>query len=216
MHGWWVLDAWNASPLLLGAWVFWIIFSICLHELGHGWAAIHQGDPTPITSGHMTWNPFVHMGPQSLLLFALVGYCWGAMPVNPWNFRSRYGESIVAAAGPLVNLILAAFNLLCLAVAIRVMHHGSLDAARGQNLFIFLFVGMQINLMLMLFNLIPVPPLDGSRIAANLVPSYRRLLQGDHGNTFATIGFILVFFVFGQQVNRFSSELGFRLLHAVT
>ena len=48
MHGWWVLDAWNASPVLLAAWVFWIIFAICLHELGHGWAAIWQGDRTPI------------------------------------------------------------------------------------------------------------------------------------------------------------------------
>lgn len=54
-----------------------VIFSITLHELAHGWAAIWQGDRTPIETGHMTWNPLVHMGWASLLMFAIVGIAWG-------------------------------------------------------------------------------------------------------------------------------------------
>ena len=60
-------------------WLFWIIASITLHELAHGWAALWQGDPTPRALGHMTASPMVHMGPMSLIALALVGIAWGAM-----------------------------------------------------------------------------------------------------------------------------------------
>ena len=90
MTGWWMSDMWqNGQSVELVSWVWWVIFSICLHELGHGVAAIWEGDDTPIRTGHMTWNPLVHMGGMSLLIFALVGFAWGLMPVNPGNFRHR-------------------------------------------------------------------------------------------------------------------------------
>ena len=80
--GWWVTDALSVSPVLLISWVVWVIGSIVLHELAHGWAAISRGDRTPIERGHMTWNPLIHMGGMSLLVFAVVGIAWGMMPVN--------------------------------------------------------------------------------------------------------------------------------------
>src|SRR5262249_8984123 len=104
---WWVAEIWNQSPVLLVSWIVWVIGSIVLHELAHGWAALWCGDRTPIETGHMTWNPLVHMGQMSLLMFALVGIAWGQMPVDPSRFRGRYDDAKVALAGPLMNLALA-------------------------------------------------------------------------------------------------------------
>ncbi|MBT5381502.1 MAG: site-2 protease family protein, partial [Phycisphaerae bacterium] len=90
------------------SWIFWVLLSITLHELAHGWAAIWEGDKTPIETGHMSANPVVHMGRFSLIVFALIGFAWGLMPVRPWRFRhGRLGEAIVAIAGPAMNLALA-------------------------------------------------------------------------------------------------------------
>ena len=84
MQGWWVHKLYYGDgPVMLAAWVFWVIFSITLHELGHGWAAIRQGDETPRETGHMTWNPLVHMGPWSLAMFALIGIAWGLSRPTP-------------------------------------------------------------------------------------------------------------------------------------
>ena len=104
---WWMHAVYDSGGLaaVLG-WVFWVIFSICLHELAHGWAAIWQGDRTPRETGHMTMNPMVHMGGASLIVFALVGIAWGLMPTDPSRYRwGRRGRIAVAAAGPLMNLL---------------------------------------------------------------------------------------------------------------
>ena len=95
------------TQLYFGCVVVTVIISIVLHELAHGWAAIWQGDDTPRIAGHMTPDPMVHMGGMSLLMLALVGMAFGAMPVNPRNFRSRYGDALVSAAGPAMNFLLA-------------------------------------------------------------------------------------------------------------
>lgn len=107
MNRWWVSAYWEADPALLVSWVFWVIVSIVLHELAHGWVAIRLGDRTPIETGRMTWNPLVHMGQTSLIVFALVGIAWGMMPVNPSSLRGRYGDAWVSLAGPAMNLALA-------------------------------------------------------------------------------------------------------------
>lgn len=111
--GWWVHNLIQAgATTLLISWVFWVIFSICLHELGHGVAAIWQGDDTPVRLNRMTMNPLVHMGGMSLLAFAIIGIAWGVMPTTPSKYRwGRRGNVPVAAAGPVVNLILALIAL---------------------------------------------------------------------------------------------------------
>ena len=83
------------TQLYFGCVIFTVVISIVLHELAHGWAAIWQGDDTPKQAGHMTPDPMVHMGGMSLLMLALVGMAFGAMPVNPRNFRSRYGDCLL-------------------------------------------------------------------------------------------------------------------------
>src|SRR5262245_1604740 len=162
---WWVTDILEiGGPVLLFSWVVWVVGSICLHELSHGWTAIRHGDRTPIEMGHMTANPFVHMGPMSLLMFALVGIAWGLMPVNPTRMRGRYAEAKVAAAGPLMNITLA---LLAVAGAVATkgiaqghdLSHGLRAMDTLDNFYLFFKVGVMLNLMLALYNLVPVPPL---------------------------------------------------------
>jgi Zn-dependent protease len=195
MLGWWVADAWEQNPVFLVSWVVWVIGSIVLHELAHGWTAIRCGDRTPILTGHMTWNPLVHMGQMSLIMFAVVGIAWGAMPVNPANFRGRYDDAKVALAGPMMNLLLFALSL-CGAVA-AVIFSRQLGDPLGPNLRVFAVSGAFLNLALMIFNLIPAPPLDGYRIIADLVPAYRRMWEGPNAALIATGAFIAIFWFGG-------------------
>ncbi len=221
MNHWWVSDTWNVSPVLLGSWVIWVICSIVLHELGHGIAAIRVGDRTPIETGHMTLNPVVHMGYMSLIAFVLFGFTWGAMPVSPHRFQGRYAEAFVAFAGPMVNVVLA---VLCVLGDALWLSYGSGMSGDGglvprhvhQNVHIFLWTGAMINIMGFLFNLVPVPPLDGSKILANFVPSYERLLNTERGALMAFFGFALLFSVGGSKIWHLTARIADASVGALT
>ena len=169
MTGWWVHELWqNGQGTELVSWIFWVIAAITLHELAHGWAAIYEGDDTPITTGHMTANPIVHMGVPSIVVFFLLGIAWGLMPINPYRFRhGKWGRILVAAAGPVMNLVLAFITLTILAFVIDL-------EGEQTDLTIFLFTGGFLNLVLFAFNLLPIPPLDGSVILSNLSTTVAR------------------------------------------
>ena len=163
------------QQLFFGCVVVTVVISIVLHELAHGWAAIWQGDDTPRQMGHMTGDPMVHMGGFSLLMLALVGMAFGLMPVNPRNFRSRYGDALVSAAGPAMNFLLALVALTVLAVWVKIS--GSAIEGPSKNGQFFLQIFGTTNIALGIFNLLPVPPLDGSTVLGNFVPAYRRWLD---------------------------------------
>ena len=205
MPSWWVAELWQQSPVLLVSWVFWIIFSIVLHELSHGWVAIRCGDPTPIETGHMTWNPIVHMGVPSLIMFAIAGITWGAMPINPARFQGRHDDAKVAAAGPVMNLFLAIVCVLGYAIWIGAaggywLHGVNVNSTLFHNTQVFLRVGTMLNFVLLLFNLLPVPPLDGSKIAASFSASYRQLLSHQNAPQISLIAFIVVFYFGGDVI----------------
>jgi len=201
MPNWWLTDLWESDPIQAVSWVMWVIVSITLHELGHGWAALRAGDRTPIDTGHMTWNPLVHMGPFSLIMFALVGIAWGLMPVNPSNFRKKSDNAIVAFAGPAMNLSLwlTCVVLLCLWSAVAYGHWfggaaaGAIPDRIKDAMVTALAMGAMLNMVLFIFNLMPVPPLDGSRILATWSPAYERLWQFDHARFVALVLFVLAF-----------------------
>ena len=171
--GWWVHDLWNSGQSTqLVSWIFWVLASISLHELAHGWAAMWEGDDTPRTTGHMTANPVVHMGIPSIVVFLIIGIAWGMMPVNPYRFRhGKWGRILVSAAGPIMNLVLAFVTLTVLGI---VASKGS-ESESAHHIMVFLFTGGFLNLVLFIFNLLPIPPLDGSTILANLFPEIGRL-----------------------------------------
>jgi Zn-dependent protease len=163
-----------------------LVLSICLHELAHGVAAIYQGDDTPSRSGHMTMNPVVHMGVESIVFLCLFGIAWGAMPVDPSKFRSRaWGDFIVSAAGPLSNLIL---GFICI---------GALKLS-GSSQFIsreFFWMAAIVNFNLCLFNCLPIPPLDGFYMFGKFFPGLRQLQHTSFGAI--ALMFLLVFGIGG-------------------
>ncbi|MBX2861764.1 MAG: site-2 protease family protein [Vampirovibrio sp.] len=174
---------------------FWVIlivmFSVCLHELFHALAASWEGDDTAKDAGYFTMNPLVHMGKESLVILALFGFCWGLTPVNPSRFRHRYGEALVAFAGPFANLLLL---VVFSAGAVYLLLSGALASQPSveDNVFRFLQIGAVFNAFLFLFNLIPVPPLDGFTVLADIVPATRSWQQGFLGR----YGFIVIIGLF--------------------
>lgn len=155
-----------------------LLFSIILHELAHGSVAYSLGDPTAKYEGRLTLNPLKHLDPFGsvilpLLLFILSlgsgsGFIFGwakPVPVNPYNFRDqKWGQLKVALAGPGSNIALAIiFGLL-----LRFVPANFFLMQNGMSLIFFYIV--RINLMLAIFNLLPIPPLDGSWILFNILP----------------------------------------------
>ena len=200
--GWWVHDLYESSPVLLASWVFWVLLSIMLHELAHGWAAIWQGDNTPRYLDRMNLNPLTHMGGTSLIFFALTGFAWGMMPVDPTRFRwGRRGEAAVAFAGPLMNIVLALISLTALGIwAAR----GPVNKPIYENLYIFLYAGGWLNFFLAAFNLLPAPPLDGSRILAGLSRPAREIIESPPVMQFGWIAiFALSMLGFFAPIERF-------------
>jgi Zn-dependent protease len=196
---------------------FWVIASICLHELGHGWAAIQQGDSTPRDYKRMTLNPLVHMGGMSLAAFALFGIAWGLMPVNPSRFKwGRWGDVWVSAAGPLVNLILALVLFTTLAIMGGIREDG-LSGISDDWLMQALFIGGLINAGLLAFNLLPAPPLDGATILAGLTPATYRFYHSDFMRQFgAFILIVLLMTRIGSLVMKGGQMAGVVYLSAAT
>lgn len=176
MSDWWVHEYWSQSPVLLLSWVVWVIVSIVLHELGHGYAAEFEGDPTPRSLGHLTLNPAVHITGFAWVLFAFVGITWGLMPIDPRRFRhGRWSRALVAFAGPAVNILLALLLIILTACWIKYAHTTTPTTYSGVML--FLRVGAVLNVVLAMFNLLPLPPLDGSAIAAAAIRPLDRWLR---------------------------------------
>lgn len=172
-----------------------MVFSVVLHELAHGWAAIWQGDRTPILTGHMTIDPRVHMGAMSLIMLALMGICFGAMPVDPSRFRSRYGDALVAAAGPLMNLVLAFVALTARGIWQVWVGDPNTISVEGGNVMQFLWIFGVSNVALFLFNLLPIPPLDGSAVLANFNKRYARLIRSVQNPAVFLVAFFVAYLI---------------------
>jgi Zn-dependent protease len=183
------------DPFFYFSWVLTLVVSIVLHEMAHGYTAVWQGDRSPLESGRLsTPDPMLHMGPISLILCFTVGMAFGAMPVQSMNFKGRHSEAIVSAAGPAMNLLLALLAATAVGLWIAwggLLFGGSLgdprEAGWAANLQHFLWIFAQVNLCLAVFNLLPIPPLDGSSILANLNADYRSFLQRLYADPTAAI-----------------------------
>ncbi len=155
-----------------------LIMSIVIHELAHGYSALALGDPTAKYAGRLTLNPIKHLDVVGSFIvpfisYALAGFIFGwakPVPYNPYNLRNqRWGELLVAIAGPLSNLLIAfVFGMV---IRISLMSGWGGDAFLSLTLFIVF-----INVVLAIFNLVPIPPLDGSKILFAILPyRYRQL-----------------------------------------
>jgi Zn-dependent protease len=155
-----------------------LLFSLSVHESAHALMALRLGDDTAEREGRVSLNPLVHMDPIGTFLFPLIQIFTGVLlmgwakptPYNPANFRRevtmRQGHMLVAAAGPVSNLILAAlFTLLF----VSIFRLGLVNSYR-HPLAQALFIGISMNVVLAIFNLFPIPPLDGSKVASYGLP----------------------------------------------
>lgn len=144
-----------------------LFLAIPIHEWAHAWSAYQLGDDSASMQGRMTLNPLAHLDPIGSLLLLFSGFGWGKpVPVNPYRMRTnpRAGMAISAAAGPFSNFVLA----MLLAIPFRLGWVGWYTG--GFSIGYLLLVAIQINLGLMLFNLIPIYPLDGDKILMGLLP----------------------------------------------
>lgn len=167
------------------------LFALTVHELAHGYIAYRLGDPTAKEAGRLTMNPLKHLDPLGVLAFIIMKIGWAKpVPVDPRYFRNPRKDMLsVALAGPASNLLLAIASALLLQVLVRFPF---LPLAILQPLAHMLVASVWINLMLAVFNLLPIPPLDGSKILMGILPpqaayNYARL---------EPFGFVLVLVLF--------------------
>lgn len=193
-----------------------LLFSVIIHELAHGSVAYSLGDPTAKYEGRLTLNPLKHLDPFGSVILPLLLFIAGSpvlvgwakpVPINPYNLKDqKWGSLKVAIAGPISNFGLALF----FGLLIRLIPLQFFSLLPGM-LLIFSFI-VQINIMLALFNLIPIPPLDGSWILFKLLPQnlhHVKLFFQQYGI------FILIFLIFFGGLQGLSSAMEF-LYHIIT
>jgi Zn-dependent protease len=190
--------------------VVWVVLFLLIagpvHECAHAVAAWRMGDGTARMFGRITLNPIVHFDPVGGSLLAVsallggAGFGWAKpTPVNPYNLRGRHADSIVAAAGPLSNLVLAAL----FAIPFRILWANGVapnNTSVIELVQLVCWVGINLNVVLMLFNLIPIPPLDGSHVLFDFLdPRTSQGLQATL-NQYGLILLVGVILVAGQVI----------------
>jgi Zn-dependent protease len=217
----------NQEAVLILFQVLVLVFAFSVHESAHAYMAMRLGDPTAFMLGRVTLNPAKHLDPFGSVLIPLIGLFTGGWligwakpcPITPRNFRNiRRDEILTALAGPASNLVMAASalvllmvlkqvpgGLISIAAAMATANHIPLDLA-GLRLFpiaMLLYYGILINLLLFVFNLIPLPPLDGSQVLRQFLPP---ALEQAY-NRIGLWGFLLFFVLGGRILGMFYNPL---------
>ena len=149
-----------------------VVFSICLHEFFHAWTAMKFGDMTAADRGHLTLNPLKQMGPFSIIMFQVLGFAWGAVPVDNYvlRARNRHAPAIVALAGPATNLGLFLIGFFFFGFLFPRISYLVENVSAGQTIMEFFLILGCYNAFLCIFNLLPVPGLDGWAALTEYVP----------------------------------------------
>lgn len=159
------------DPLQIVMFILALVISLSFHEFSHAWSAYELGDSTARNQGRLTLNPIAHLDPIGALMIVFmsisgVGIGWAKpVPVNPYNLRTnpRVGMGLTSAAGPFSNLVLAALFAIPLRLGLQV-------PSLVQNFFLVMVI---VNVSLALFNLIPLPPLDGFSVVQGILGTFR-------------------------------------------
>lgn len=177
------------------------LIAIVLHELSHGLVSHWLGDPTPKETGRLSLNPLKHLDPVGTIALIIFGFGW-AKPVivNPEYYKHpKWGMALVGLAGPLMNFLLSCVGFLIMGLIIKI-NPSSLytnSVTISSIIFEFCMYFAIINLGLCIFNLVPIPPLDGSKILGVILPrqAYREYMSWGRYGMYIVLGFLLIFSV---------------------
>lgn len=189
-----------------------LVTSLSFHEFGHAIVAKWHGDDTAERAGRLTVNPLAHIDPMGLLMVVLVGFGYAKpVPTNPRNFKSKTSDLWVAAAGPFMNFALAVVTWNCYLLA-RI---NGWDNVGAETFFVLL---AQINLLLMVFNLIPLGPLDGHYILPHFLPVRLARQYREFNARYGTMVFmgLIVLAIIGIPIFRFLLQVSLVLLGWIT
>ena len=174
--GLWLITAGEGGILNLLLTIPGVLIALTFHEFAHAWAANKLGDETPKHQGRLNLNPLSHIDPVGFIFLIVAGFGWGKpVQIDVRNFKGKYSiskaEAIVSAAGPIMNFILAFVFLIIYYVLFRVTNVISgLSVQWQQVIFLVITYTVSINIGLGVFNLIPLPPLDGSKVLMHFLP----------------------------------------------
>ena len=179
---------------------FAVLVTLTVHEYCHGYAAYKLGDPTARNLGRLTLNPIKHLDPLGALCMVFFHFGWAKpVPVNARYFKNPKRDfAIVALAGPLSNLVLSMFSclayLLLYAFVKDISFESTFALAFAQNVLDFFYLFHLVNIGIAIFNLIPIPPLDGSRILNVVLPerTYFKIMQYERTIYYAMLGWLLL------------------------
>ncbi len=200
------------DPVVIALRIPALLIAITIHEFAHARMAYHFGDSTAKMQGRMNLNPISHLDPIGTIMILLVGFGWAKpVPINPYNFNQyRRGLRWVSFAGPMVNFILGFFSLLLFTILFN-------SGLTGGLLMRFILVLTQLNILLGIFNLIPIPPLDGSKILMSVLPDsylgyYRTIEQYAPlillGLIITRVLGVIIFPLYNLILNLFSTIIG--------
>ena len=181
-----------------------ILLSLTIHEYFHGWTANKLGDPTAKLRGRLTLNPIAHLDVLGTILMFVVGFGWAKpVPINAMNFKDpKKGTLLVAIAGPLSNLATAVVAGIILRPLVPKVLTGAIAPGTIESIgVIMLVLAIVYGIALAIFNLIPIPPLDGSRVMYAILPD-RYLYAYSRFEPYGVI-FLFALFIFGSGVFRY-------------
>lgn len=196
----------NRSHLEILYQIIAFVFAICVHESAHAWTANRCGDPTARMLGRISLNPIKHVDPIGTVLVPLIGMLSGIgfigwakpTPVDPHNLRHPVRDDILTSvAGPASNILLGILAVVGLFVVSRVPGQGPNSILQPITLLCWAF--LQVNILLAAFNLIPIPPLDGSHVVRHMLPESGRRVYDMIGY----VGILLLFFAGGPLIRAF-------------
>lgn len=178
-----------------------MLYSLTIHEFFHAWAAMKLGDRTALREGRVSLNPLRHLDPMGTIAFLLIGFGWGKpVPVNPYNLRNpRRDDVIVSLAGPVSNIVSAALFAIVFRVIFASVDPMTLGGELGQNALNFFFLATHVSVVLCIFNLLPIPPLDGSHVLEAVLPAEGRRWFRENAGVLQ-IGLLLLVFLGGRYL----------------
>lgn len=195
--------------------LFTIIFSLTFHEFGHAFAAKSLGDDTAQLMGRYTLNPASHIDPMGLIMVVVIGFGYAKpVPFTPRKLRHKWGSAIVAFAGPFMNFLIALISINVLAWGV----HNNIGFFQSDGVYTLLAFLAQINLLLMLFNLIPLGPLDGHYILPWFLPRDLAYKYNQFNAQYGSMVFLalIVLSIMGLPIFRFLMDLSRSLLGLIT